>query len=175
MASSSNCGDQVIEEMAEFSELSPRTQRYIARSLAVAFTKPVRIDQWARSVWETSCMMVQLDLYMRLPEARKAVPKSNAYWELADFFRYAVPCAAFDLDERRLDGFAGFKFLYVRLLGASARPWLASLYAAAVALPNCRPDEFYTSDAIWNLEVASGSWVQKEPQFMPEWVPDRDS
>lgn len=175
MDSGEERGAQFVAEATEYSELSPKAQRYIARSLEVAQTGLKCAKQWARGVGESSSIMVQVSLYMRLPEARNKIPKSNAFWELSDFFGYALPCAAFDVSEGRLDGFAAFKFLYERLLGARARPWLASLYAAAVALPNFRPSDFYTTDGGWNCEIDSRDWDTTEPQFMPEWVPDRHS
>lgn len=70
---------------------------------------------------------------MLLNKARETIPRSNAQWELSDFFRYAMPGAAFDC--QFLGSYESFEFLYRRILGEASRPWLPSLYLAAATLP----------------------------------------
>ena len=51
-----------------------------------------------------------------------------------------ITLSAFDLGQDRLPNFAAFRFLYERLVGAAARPWLPSAFCAAAALPHLHPD-----------------------------------
>jgi hypothetical protein len=67
-----------------------------------------------------------------------------------------------------------FRFLYERLLGASARPWLPAAFCAAAALPHLHPERRRTllqsisesaADGTGLVETASRSsgaeWVEK--------------
>ncbi|MDP5122979.1 MAG: hypothetical protein NWP84_03770, partial [Cyanobium sp. MAG_04] len=40
---------------------------------------------------------------------------------------------AFDLSQERINSFSAFRFLYERLLGAAARPYLPAAFCAAMA------------------------------------------
>jgi hypothetical protein len=75
-----------------------------------------------------------------IAEARTRIPQSNAYWELGPFFECAIPAAAFDLGNGPFDTFEEFEFLYDRLLGAIAKPWLPPLFLAAASMPGLIPE-----------------------------------
>jgi hypothetical protein len=73
-------------------------------------------------------------------EARRSVPRSPAVWESSDFYRSAMPLAIFDVRFEPMKRFEHFELLYVRILGEDARPWIPSLYLAAVAAPYLTED-----------------------------------
>jgi hypothetical protein len=54
--------------------------------------------------------------------------------------RKLVRMAAFDLQQERISSFSALPFLYERLLGAKARPYLPAAFCAAAALPIIRPE-----------------------------------
>lgn len=80
------------------------------------------------------------DQSIQAAEARKSVPTSLAIWETREFYRWAVPLAIFDVRFDEMARFEHFELLYLRILGEEARPWLPSLYLAAIASPNVLDD-----------------------------------
>lgn len=73
-------------------------------------------------------------------EARRKIPRTSAFWEISEFYRFAMPVALFDVVNGPMDRFEHFELLYVRLLGEEARPWLPSLYLAVASSPALIPD-----------------------------------
>lgn len=69
-------------------------------------------------------------------ELQKAVPQSLAHWEQSQFMRIAHRCALWDLDWGAIKSYAQFEFLYARILGSDAIPFLPSVFAAAALAPN---------------------------------------
>jgi len=75
------------------------------------------------------------------------------------------------LAQEKLTGFASFRFLYERLLGADARPWLPSAFCAASALPQIRPERRKKLlQSISEAAATAPGWSTREPAFFPEWV-----
>lgn len=68
--------------------------------------------------------------------ARAACPQSWAHWEQAEFFRPALCAAIWDLQFGAIQTYAQFEYLYSRLLGERAIPFLPSLFAAAALSPS---------------------------------------
>ena len=73
-------------------------------------------------------------------EARKSLPQTHAVWETSDFYRCAIPLAIFDVTTGPMGRFEYFELLYLRILGEEGRPWLPSLYLAAITAPHLLPD-----------------------------------
>lgn len=69
-------------------------------------------------------------------ELQKAVPKSLAHWEQAQFMGIAHRCVLWDIKWGVIKSYAQFEFLYARLLGPEAIPFLPSLFAAAALAPS---------------------------------------
>ncbi len=112
---------------------TPDIRSYMSRRLRAVGIEPDRA--WLAEPmkgWDALLLDTHAGL---LKAARDAVPKSYAHWEMAEFYRCAVPAATFDLHQA-IDSYEAFAFLYERLLGRAARPWLRSLYLAVVASPN---------------------------------------
>lgn len=112
---------------------APEVLSYVARRMQACGLQPDRA--WL-SAQATGFDMILLDSHATmLAAARNAIPQSHAQWELSAFYECAMPPAVFDLCNGPLTRFAEFAFLYERLLGAAARPWLPSLFLAAAATP----------------------------------------
>ena len=79
--------------------------------------------------------------------------------------------AAFDLAQERLGCFSSFRFLYERLLGAEARPWLPSAFCAAAALPQIRPERRkMLLQSLSEAAATAPGWSDARPSFYPEFI-----
>jgi hypothetical protein len=124
-----------IAELREFASFSPSEQRYIKRSLDVGLGRQDAFKLWARDASENASIRSQYVVYQELKRLRGAVPADSAFDALESFMGKLIRLAAFDLAQERIDGFSAFRFLYERLLGPEARPFLPSAFCAAF-IPN---------------------------------------
>ena len=127
-------GAMLISEMKEFASFPKATQRYIRRSLDVAYGRRDPIECWARDEGEAASIRAQARLYKQLDHLRLQVPDDSGLDMIEPFLGMLVTLSAFDLGQDRLPNFAAFRFLYERLIGAAARPWLPAAFCAAAAL-----------------------------------------
>ena len=82
-----------------------------------------------------------------------------------------VTMSAFDLGQSRLPTFGAYRFLYERLIGAGARPWLPGAFCAAAALPHLHPDQRRTLlQSLSEAAATAPGWSNRAPTFYPEWV-----
>lgn len=164
-------GSVTIAEMREFASFAPRTQRYIRRSLDVARDDAESIERWSRDGVEEAGIRVQQRVYARLAQARAAIPNDSGIDQVEGFMGMLVALSAFDLSQDRLPGFAPYRFLYERLLGAASRPWLPGAFCAAAALPTMHPDRRKTLlQSIGETAATATGWSAREPGFFPHWV-----
>ena len=173
MASMTKQGDgrATLYEMKEFSSFTSQGQRYIRRSLDVAFARCDATTVWARNSVETASIRAQTKVYQTLSIVRQTIPTDSGYQELHPFMGPLVAVAGFDLGQDKLDGFSEFRFLYERLLGASVRPWLPAAFCGAAALPMLQP--FRRRSLLQSISEAAATapgWSIIEPSFFPEWV-----
>ena len=71
----------------------------------------------------------------------------------------------------RLASFSSYRFLYERLLGAGARPWLPGAFCAAASLPHLHPEKRrILLQSISEAAATAAGWSNREPSFYPEWV-----
>src|SRR5690606_28736901 len=119
-----NDGIVTIAELREFAVFPAGTQRYIRRSLDIAFHRGTPTETWSRDVIEEASIRAQARIYARLDEIKALVPDDSGLDQVEPFMAPLVTLSAFDLSQNRLDGFQSYRFLYERLLGAGARPWL---------------------------------------------------
>lgn len=164
-------GDMAIAEMREFASFPARTQRYIRRSLDVAQGREDAIALWSRDVVEEAGIRVQQRVYARIEDARTAIPDDSGLDGVSRFMASLVALSAFDLGQDRLPSFSAYRFLYERLLGASARPWLPGGFCAAATMPHLHPDKrkaLLTSIA--ESAATAPGWSSREPAFFPAWV-----
>jgi hypothetical protein len=173
MASLTKQGDgkSTLHELKEFSSFSPASQRYIRRSLDVAFGRRDPILYWARDGLETASIKAQRRVYQSLDIVRQTMPVDGGYEALHPFMGPLIAVAGFDLGQDRLEGFSEFRFLYERLLGASVRPWLPTAFCGAAALPTLHPlRRRFLLQSISEAAATAPGWSAIEPSFFPEWV-----
>lgn len=164
-------GEMAIAEMREFATFPSRTQRYIRRSLDVALTREDAIARWSRDVVEEAGIRVQERVYGRLDALRAAIPEDSGLESVGGFMGGLVAVSAFDLGQDRLPHFSAYRFLYERLLGAAARPWLPGAFCAAAAMPHLHPERRKTLlMSIGEGAATAPGWSSREPAFYPEWV-----
>src|SRR3954465_3818148 len=164
-------GAMLISEMKEFASFSKATQRYVRRSLDVAYGRRDPIECWARDEGEAASIRAQARLYKQLRPLRRGVPEDSGLDMIEPFVGMLITISAFDLGQDRLPTFAAFRFLYERLIGASSRPWLPAAFCAAAALPHLHPERRRTLlQSISEAAATAPGWPNREPQFFPEWV-----
>ncbi len=160
-----------IAELREFASFSAAEQRYIKRSLDVGLGRQDAFKLWARDAAEVSSIRSQYVAYQELKGLRAQLPDETSFEGLENFMGKLVRVSAFDLAQERLSSFSSYRFLYERLLGAPARPWLPSAFCAAAALPQIRPNR--RKDLLHSISEAAATapgWSDREPCFYPEWV-----
>ena len=164
-------GALLISEMKEFAGFPKSTQRYIRRSLDVAFGRSDPIETWARDDVEVASIAAQGRFYKQLDHLRQQIPDDSGLDMIEPFLGMLVTLSAFDLGQDRLPSFAAYRFLYERLLGAGVRPWLPAAFCAASALPHLHPERrrLLLQSISENAATAPG-WSSREPVFWPEWV-----
>src|SRR5438445_10828882 len=127
-------GAMLISEMKEFASFAKATQRYIRRSLDVAYGRRDAIECWARDEGEAASIRAQSRLYKQLDHLRLQVPDDSGLDMIEPFVGMLITISAFDLSQDRLPNFAAYRFFYERLLVAAGRRGLRSAFAAVVVL-----------------------------------------
>lgn len=160
-----------IAELREFASFTSAEQRYIRRSLDAARNPTDAADRWARSMEEEASIHEQAELYREFALLRQLLPYVDGVEGLEPFMGPLVRLTAFDLAQNRISGFSAYRFLYERLLGAAARPWLPGAFCGAAALPVIRPDRRRALlQSISEAAATAQSWSPREPVFYPEFV-----
>jgi hypothetical protein len=160
-----------LAEIKEFAGFSAAAQRYIRRSLDVAFDRFDAVALWSRDANESASIQAQQMFYDRLPEIRMFIPDNSSIEDAEPFLAALVTIAAFDLGQGRLDSFAAFRFLYERLISADARPWLPAAYCAAASMPHLPPEvRKHLLQSISEAAATAPGWSKRAPSFFPEWV-----
>jgi hypothetical protein len=168
---STHMASLAIAELREFASFSACEQRYIKRSLDVGLGRQDAFKLWARDATESSSIRSQYVAYQELKALRGAIPSEDTLEGLDDFMGKLVRLAAFDLGQERLRSFCAFRFLYERLLGADARPWLPAAFCAASALPQIKPERRKgLLQSISEAAATAPGWSSRQPSFYPEWV-----
>ena len=164
-------GAATLSEMKEFAGFSAATQRYIRRSLDVGLQRGDALDMWSRDLIEAASIKAQAKLYVRLDALRDTIPEDSGLDRVEPFMAPLVTMSAFDLGQDRLQSFGAYRFLYERLIGASARPWLPGAFCAAAALPHLHPERRRKLlQSISEAAATAHGWSTREPAFYPEWV-----
>ena len=169
-------GFLTLGEIKEFAGFSAATQRYIRRSLDVAFDGKDAIAIWSRNPVELASIDAQKVFYARLPDIRAIVPDSSVLQEAEPFLAQLVTVSAFDLGQGRIECFAAYRFLYERLIGADARPWLPAAFCAAALMPHLPPSKRkILLQSISEAAATATGWSKRQPSFFPEWVDKVDA
>jgi hypothetical protein len=164
-------GAMALAEMKEFAGFNAGTQRYIRRSLDIGLDRDDALARWSRDMVEAASIRAQSRLYDRLPELRMMIPDDSGLDAIEPFLAPLITISAFDLGQGRLTSFSAYRFLYERLLGADARPWLPGAFCAAAALPHLHPDLRRTLlQSISEAAATAAGWSTRPPAFFPHWV-----
>jgi hypothetical protein len=164
-------GSATLSEMKEFASFPSSTQRYIRRSLDVGLGRADALDIWSRDLIEAASIRAQSKLYARLEVIRETVPEDSGLDHVESFMAPLVTMSAFDLGQDRLPSFGAYRFLYERLIGATARPWLPGAFCAAAALPHLHPERRRSLlQSISEAAATAPGWSNREPRFYPEWI-----
>lgn len=164
-------GSITLAELREFASFPAATQRYIRRSLDVAFHRGDAMETWGRDVVEEASIRAQIRLYDRLDEIKHLVPDDSGLDQIEPFMAPLITVSAFDLGQNRLGSFSSYRFLYERLIGAGSRPWLPGAFCAAASLPHLHPERRrLLLQSISEAAATAAGWSNREPTFYPEWV-----
>ena len=166
-----NRASTAIAEMREFASFTPAEQRYIRRSLDIGLGRCDAFLVWGRDAFENAAIRSQYVTYQELKALRQAIPSETGFEMIEGFVGKLTRVAAFDLAQERLCSFSAFRFLYERLLGAEARPWLPSAFCAAAALPQIRPDRRKVLlQSLSEAAATAPGWSDRAPSFYPEYI-----
>lgn len=169
-------GTITLNELKEFAGFDSGTQRYIRRSLDIGLARSDAVRRWSRDPIEAASIKAQTRVYARLDRVRDKVPEDSGLDHVEPFMAPLVAMSAFDLGQERLTSFSAYRFLYERLIGASARPWLPGAFCAAAALPHIRPEKRrMLLQSISEAAATAPGWSSREPRFYPEWVDKIDT
>lgn len=164
-------GRTALSELKEFASFDSGAQRYIRRSLDVAFDRADAIALWSRDSIEAASIRAQTRLYAVLPDLRRRVRHVTGVEQIDGFMGTLIRISAFDLGQDRLPTFGTYRFLYERLLAANARPWLPAAFCAAALLPQIHPGKRrHLLQSISEAVATAPGWSAREPIFFPEWV-----
>ena len=162
---------QMLGEMKLFASFSAAEQRYIRRSLDVGLPRGDAVACWARNSAEAASIEAQARRYRMLDLIRACVPDDEAPAEAEAFLASLTTLSVSDLVEGKLASFDAYRFLYERLVGPEARPWLVSAFCAAAAQPGIHPElRKQLLQSIPVMDVIAAGWSIRAPLFYPEWV-----
>ena len=166
-----NAASMTISEMREFASFSPAEQRYIRRSLDIGLGRQDAFKLWARTADENAAIRSQYVAYQDLKLLRAMIPADTGFESIEGFIGKLTRVAAFDLAQERIESFSAFRFLYERLLGPEARPWLPSGFCAAAALPQIRPSRRKVLlQSLSEAAATAPGWSDRAPSFYPEYI-----
>ncbi|WP_454598103.1 hypothetical protein [Qipengyuania sp. SM2507] len=160
-----------IAEMREFAGFTAAEQRYIRRSLDIGLGRCDAFRIWGRNAGENAAIRSQYVAYQELKALRQSIPTATGFDAVEGFVGKLTRVAAFDLAQERIDCFSAFRFLYERLLGADARPWLPSAFCAAAALPQIQPQRRkLLLQSLSEAAATAPGWSDRAPRFFPEYI-----
>ena len=160
-----------ISELREFASFTEAEQLFIERSLDIGLNRTDAFKRWQREAGDARAIRGQYLAYRELKALRNHVPCDTALDGVEDFVAPLIRIAAQDLALERIDSFSAFRFLYERLLGAKARPFLPAAFCGAAALPQIRPcRRKMLLQSLSEAAATAPGWSEREPQFFPEWV-----
>ena len=162
-------GMTIFTEIKEFAGFSIESQRYIRRSLDIGSGDVRAIERWSECPQERSEVRAQEQIYRQLDLLRAILRQAPANVRQSEFLTPLIELSTFDLDSGELDGFASYRFLYERLLGSRARPWLPSAFCAVALMPQVKPvRRIGLLSTLGDAVVAT--WSACEPSFYPEQI-----
>jgi hypothetical protein len=161
-----------IAELREFAGFSEGEQRFIERSLDIGLGRGEAFKAWGiKGRGKDAAIRSQYLAYRELKALRDAVPCEATMEGLEAFMGPLMRVTAQDLAMDQIESFSAYRFLYERLLGAKARPWLPAAFCAAAALPQIRPGRRKVLlQSLSEAAATAPGWSEREPCFYPEKV-----
>jgi len=160
-----------ISELREFASFTEAEQLFIERGLDIGLGRGDAFKLWASDLGDKASIRQQYLAYRELRGLRDSVPCATSLEGLQDFMGRLLRVTAHDLAQEKLDSFSAYRFLYERLLGARARPWLPPAFCGAAALPHIRPGRRkMLLQSLSEAAATAQGWSEREPCFYPEKV-----
>ena len=158
-------------EMREFASFTAEERSFIERSLDIALGRGDAFKVWARVPGDKVAIRSQYLAYRELRSLKDAIPGDTSLEGVAFFLGALARITAQDLAQEQLDSFSAYRFLYERLMGAAARPYLPAAFCGAAALPQIRPERRrILLQSLSEAAATAPGWSEREPGFMPERV-----
>jgi hypothetical protein len=160
-----------IAELREFASFTEEEQLFIERGLDIGLGRGDAFKAWSKRAGDKAAIRQQYLAYRELRALRDTVPCESSLEGLQEFIGALVRITVQDLAQEQISSFSAYRFLYERLLGARARPWLPAAFCGAAALPQIRP--FRRKTLLQSLSEAAATapaWSEREPCFYPEKV-----
>ena len=160
-----------IAELREFASFTEDEQLFIERGLDIGLGRGDAFKLWSRQAGDKAAIRQQYLAYRELRALTDALPCEASLDGIQDFMGVLLRITAQDLAQEQLDSFSAYRFLYERLLGARARPWLPAAFCAAAALPQIRPlRRKMLLQSLSEAAATAPGWSEREPCFYPEKV-----
>ena len=160
-----------IAELREFASFTEDEQLFIERGLDIGLGRGDAFKSWARGAGDKASIRQQYLAYRELRSLRETIPCETSLDGVQEFVGTLVRITAQDLAQEQLDSFSAYRFLYERLLGARARPWLPAAFCGAAALPQIRPlRRKMLLQSLSEAAATAPGWSEREPCFYPEKV-----
>ncbi|MBO9517854.1 MAG: hypothetical protein J7493_07285 [Porphyrobacter sp.] len=160
-----------IAELREFASFTEEEQLFIERSLDIGLGRGDAFKLWSRQSGDTAAIRAQYLAYRELRALRDTIPCETSMEGVQGFMGPLTRITALDLAQEQLSSFSSYRFLYERLLGARARPWLPSAFCGAAALPQIRPARRkMLLQSLSEAAATAPGWSDREPCFYPEKV-----
>lgn len=158
-----------IAEMREYASFTAEERDFIARSLDIALGRGDAFKAWCREPGDTAAIRGQYLAYRELGTLRRSLPDAAGFDGVAFFMGATIRISAQDLAQGWLTSFCAYRFLYERLLGAAARPFLPAAFCGAAALPQIRPDlRRVLLQSLSETAATANGWSASAPGFFPE-------
>ena len=160
-----------IAELREFASFTEDEQLFIERGLDIGLGRGDAFKAWSHQTGDTAAIRQQYLAYRELRALRDAVPCESSLDGIQEFIGTLLRVTARDLAQEQLSSFSAYRFLYERLLGARARPWLPAAFCGAAALPQIRPARRkMLLQSLSEAAATAPGWSEREPCFYPEKV-----
>ena len=167
----SQTASMTIAEMREFASFGEHERQFIERALDIGLGRGDAFKAWSRSADDQRAIRAQYLAYRELKQLRALVPGEGVFDGIESFMGSLIRITAQDLALEQMDGFSPYRFLYERLLGACARPFLPAAFCGAAALPQIRPcRRKMLLQSLSEAAATAPAWSQREPGFYPERV-----
>lgn len=162
-----------ISELREFAGFTADEQLFIERSLDIFMGRGDAFKAWGMDGATNASIRAQYLSYRELRGLRSTIPSETGLDGIAPFIGAMVRIAAQDLAQEKISCFSAFRFLYERLMGADARPFLPAAFCAAAALPQIRPERRkILLQSLSESAATAPAWSTREPAFYPERIED---